>query len=106
MGTITFIEHDGTAHDVDLVEGESLMELATGNGVPGIDGDCGGEASCGTCHVIVDDAWIATTGTRSATEAAMVEMSPECAPNSRLSCQLKARPELDGLRVHLPEYQM
>jgi 2Fe-2S ferredoxin len=106
MGTITFIENDGTSHDVDLVEGESLMELATGNGVPGIDGDCGGEASCGTCHVIVDDAWIATTGTRSDTETAMVEMSPECAPNSRLSCQLKARPELDGLRVHLPEYQM
>lgn len=106
MGTITFVEYDGTAHDVDLVDGDSLMELATGNGIPGIDGDCGGEASCGTCHVIVDEAWIAITGTRSEEESAMIEMSPECAPNSRLSCQLKACSKFDGLTVRLPEYQM
>lgn len=106
MGIITFTEHDGTAHEVDLVEGESLMALATSNGIPGIDGDCGGEATCGTCHVIVDDAWISTTGTRSEEESAMVEMSPECEPNSRLACQLKACPSLDGLKVRLPEYQM
>ncbi|WP_320670278.1 2Fe-2S iron-sulfur cluster-binding protein [Patulibacter defluvii] len=106
MGTITFVEHDGTAHEVELVEGVSLMELATNNGVPGIDGDCGGEASCGTCHVIVDDAWIGTTGTRSDVESAMVEMSAECVPNSRLGCQLRASSDVDGLVVHLPEFQM
>ena len=106
MGTITFIEYDGTSHDVDLVEGASLMELATSNGVPGIDGDCGGEATCGTCHVIVDDAWIATTGTRTDEESQMIEMSPECAPNSRLACQMKACQSLDGLTVRLPEFQM
>ena len=106
MGTITFVEYDGTSHEVDLVEGASLMELATTNGIPGIDGDCGGEASCGTCHVVVDDAWIAATGTRSDTESQMVEMSPECAPNSRLGCQVKACAALDGLVVRLPEFQM
>lgn len=106
MGTITFVEHSGTSHDVDLVDGESLMEIATSNGIPGIDGDCGGEASCGTCHVIVDDAWIGRTGTRSEEEGQMLDMSPECAPNSRLSCQLKACLSLDGLKVHLPEFQM
>lgn len=106
MGTITFVEHDGTQHDVELVDGRSLMELATDSGVPGIDGDCGGEASCGTCHVIVDEAWIERTGTRAEEESAMVEMSSECVANSRLACQLKASAELDGLKVHLPEYQM
>lgn len=106
MGTITFIEHDGTEHEVEFVDGSSLMELATSNGVPGIDGDCGGEASCGTCHVIVDDAWIAVAGTRSDVERQMIEMSPECAANSRLACQLKACPDLDGLKVRLPEFQM
>lgn len=106
MGTITFVEFDGTAHDVELVDGESLMALATGSGIPGIDGDCGGEASCGTCHVIVDDEWTSRTGTRSEAENQMIEMSPECAPNSRLSCQLKASTTLDGLKVHLPEFQM
>ncbi|WP_354701597.1 Ferredoxin-6 [Paraconexibacter sp. AEG42_29] len=105
-GSITFVTHDGTAHEVDLVDGESLMVLATSNGVPGIDGDCGGEASCGTCHVIVDDDWVDRTGTRSDEESQMIEMSPECSPNSRLSCQLKACASFDGLKVHLPEFQM
>lgn len=106
MGTITFVEHDGTPHHVELKEGSSLMELATDHGVPGIDGDCGGEASCGTCHVIVEDAWIATTGTRTELESQMVEMSAECVANSRLGCQVRASSDLDGLVVHLPEFQM
>ncbi|HET9073767.1 MAG TPA: 2Fe-2S iron-sulfur cluster-binding protein [Solirubrobacteraceae bacterium] len=106
MGTITFVAYDGTTHEVEFTAGESLMQLATSHGVPGIDGDCGGEASCGTCHVIIDDAWIATTGTRTELESQMVEMSPECTPNSRLACQITARAEVDGLTVHLPEFQM
>lgn len=106
MATVTFVEYDGTSHDADLVEGESLMEIATGNAIPGIDGDCGGESACGTCHIIVDDAWIGKTGTRSAEENQMLEMSPECEPNSRLACQLKACAGLDGLKVRLPEFQM
>ncbi|MDE0775876.1 2Fe-2S iron-sulfur cluster-binding protein [Nocardioides sp.] len=106
MATVTFVEYDGTSHDVDLVEGESLMELATGNAVPGIDGDCGGDAACGTCHVIVDDEWISSTGRRSDAESQMLDMSSECESNSRLACQVKASASLDGLKVRLPEYQM
>lgn len=106
MATITFVEHDGTSHDVDLVEGDSLMEIATGSAVPGIDGDCGGEAACGTCHVIVDQDWISTTGEASGTETPMLEMSSEATPRSRLACQITASEALDGLTVHLPEYQL
>lgn len=106
MATVTFVEHDGTSHDTDLIEGESLMVIATSSAIPGIDGDCGGESACGTCHIIVDDAWTGTTGTRSADETQMLEMSPECEPNSRLACQVKASAVLDGLKVRLPEFQM
>lgn len=106
MATVTFVEHDGTAHDLELAEGESLMEIATGNGIPGIDGDCGGEAACGTCHVIVDREWISKTGRRSELESQMLEMSPECSANSRLACQVMASDDLDGLTVQLPEHQL
>lgn len=106
MATVTFVDHGGTPHDVDLVEGESLMEIATSNAVPGIDGDCGGEAACGTCHVIVQREWIAKVGQRSALESQMLEMSPECETNSRLACQVIASAGLDGLTVRLPEFQM
>ena len=50
MPRITYVEHDGTAHGVEVADGVSLMEGALGNGVPGIDGDCGGNAACATCH--------------------------------------------------------
>jgi 2Fe-2S ferredoxin len=106
MSTVTFVEHDGTPHDADLVEGESLMEIAMSNAVPGIDGDCGGEAACGTCHIFVDSDWISTTGRRTDEESRMLEMSPECEPNSRLACQVVATAGMDGLKVRLPEFQM
>lgn len=106
MATVTFVEYDGTSHETDLVDGESLMELATSNAVPGIEGDCGGEAACGTCHIIVDNDWISTTGLRTDEESQMLNMSPECATNSRLACQVIATGAMDGLKVRLPEYQM
>lgn len=106
MAHVTFVSFDGTKHETDLVEGESLMSIATENAVPGIEGDCGGEAACGTCHIIVDDAWIDTTGTRTDEEDQMLQMAPECEANSRLACQVRASAELDGLVVRLPEYQV
>lgn len=57
MGVVTFVSHDGEKHEAPLDEGQSLMQIAVDNMVPGIDGDCGGEAACGTCHVIVDAHW-------------------------------------------------
>jgi 2Fe-2S ferredoxin len=57
MAKITYIEHDGTEHIVDVRPGMSLMEGALWNNVPGIFADCGGDGGCATCQVYVDDAW-------------------------------------------------
>ena len=54
MPVVTFIEHDGTQHQVDADEGMSVMEVAMKYDVPGIDADCGGSAVCGTCHCFVE----------------------------------------------------
>lgn len=106
MGSITFIEHDGSEHKVDIEEGRSLMQTALDNSVPGIDADCGGECACGTCHVIVDENWASTIGVASDTEAQMLEMTPEKAVTSRLSCQIPMTEDMDGLIVRIPEFQM
>lgn len=106
MGQLTFIEHDGTAHDVELEPGKSLMQHAVDNMVPGIDADCGGECACGTCHVIVEPAWFAQTGSINPDEQQMLEMTPEGASTSRLACQVPVTETLDGLVVRLPEFQM
>lgn len=103
---VRFIEAAGEEHVVQAQPGISAMEAAIQNGVPGIDGDCGGNAACGTCHVLVDRAWIEAVGTsRSDHEEAMMELIEDAQDNSRLCCQIKLSDALDGLVLHLPEAQ-
>ncbi len=55
MATITYVTHDGEDYPAPVTPGRSLMQIAVDEAIPGIDGDCGGEAACGTCHVVVDE---------------------------------------------------
>jgi 2Fe-2S ferredoxin len=103
MPKVTYITFDGAEHAVDVPTGLSAMEGAVQNAIPGIDGDCGGAAACGTCHVFVDPAWIAKAGTPGSTiEKEMLELTDNVAANSRLSCQIKLTAELDGLMLRMP----
>jgi 2Fe-2S ferredoxin len=106
MPKITFIEHDGTEHVVDVEPGGSVMQAAIDNLVPGIDADCGGECACATCHVLVTDTWTEIVGGPGEREDEMLDLTPERESTSRLSCQVEVRDELDGLIVRLPEFQM
>ena len=106
MSNITFVEHDGTEHVVEIEAGKSLMQIAMDNGVPGIDADCGGACACGTCHVIVKKSWMDRAGSASAEELQMLDMTPEKADTSRLSCQIKMSAAMAGMVLHLPEFQM
>jgi len=105
MAKITYIEHNGTKHTVDVADGLSVMEGAIRNLVPGIDADCGGACACATCHVYIDEAWQEKTGERSAMEESMLDFADGVQNNSRLSCQIKVTADLDGLIVSTPEYQ-
>jgi 2Fe-2S ferredoxin len=106
MGRVTYITHDGERHTVELADGTTVMQGAISNEIPGIDGDCGGCLACGTCHVHIDPQWRAAVGPiASPEEADMLQFSAEVAEDSRLSCQIRMRKELDGLIVHLPEAQ-
>lgn len=105
MAKITYIEHDGTEHVVDVKTGLTVMEGAVKNNIPGIDADCGGACACATCHVYVDEAWTPKTGTKSAMEESMLDFAEGVEPNSRLSCQIKVSDDLDGLVVRMPESQ-
>jgi len=84
----------------DAVIGESLMLAARAHGVDGILGDCGGGCACATCHVYVDADWQDVVGTPDSIEEMTLDMVSDITHgNSRLSCQIAIRPELDGLRV-------
>jgi 2Fe-2S ferredoxin len=105
MAMITYIEHDGTEHVIDVTPGLSVMEGAVKNNIPGIDADCGGACACATCHVYVDEAWMPKVGTASAMEASMLDFAESVQATSRLSCQIKVTDSLDGLVVTTPESQ-
>ena len=105
MPTIVFIEHDGTEHHVDADIGRSVMQAAVDNLVPGIVADCGGSCSCGTCHGFVGREWLAKILPIQSDEGSMLEGILDAAENSRLTCQIKITPDLDGMTVHLPKSQ-
>jgi 2Fe-2S ferredoxin len=105
MAKITYVEHNGAEHVIDVKNGLSVMEGAVKNNIPGIDADCGGACACATCHVYVDESWLDKTGDRSAMEESMLDFAEGVEPNSRLSCQIKVSDELDGLKVTMPESQ-
>ena len=105
MAKITYIEHNGKEHVVEVDNGLSVMEGAVKNLVPGIDADCGGACACATCHVYVDPAWTDKTGTAEGMETSMLEFAEDVEENSRLSCQIEVSDELDGLVVRMPASQ-
>lgn len=106
MAKITYIEFNGTPHELDIQPGTSVMQGAVTHSVRGIIGDCGGACSCATCHVYVDPAWLDKVGEKAAMETALLDEVCDMRPNSRLSCQIKVTDALDGLVVRLPERQV
>jgi 2Fe-2S ferredoxin len=105
MAKITFIQPDGSQQVVDATPGVTVMEAAKINMVPGIEAECGGACACATCHVYVDNAWSEKTGTPSQMEEDMLDFAFDVRESSRLSCQIKVTPGLDGLIVRVPAKQ-
>ena len=105
MPKITYIEHTGKEHVVEVPSGWSVMEGAVKNLIPGIDADCGGACACATCHVHVDSQWAGKLPPKQDMEETMLDFAQELEPTSRLSCQIKVTPELDGLVVRMPRSQ-
>lgn len=105
MVQVIFVSAQGQRQTFDGDVGQSVMEVARRNGVDGIIGECGGCAACATCHVHVDADWLDRVGAPSADEADMLDFAHGRRPDSRLSCQIRLRPGLDGLIVRLPGRQ-
>ncbi len=106
MVQITVIQRSGASSQLDVPEGWSLMQAAVKNGIDGIVAECGGSCVCATCHVYVQQERFAELPPPGEDELELLdEVKAERRPNSRLSCQIKAAPELNGLIVTIPECQ-
>lgn len=82
--------------------GDSVMQLARAAGLPVL-GECNGSLACATCHVVVDPAWAGLLPPISDDEEAMLDTVFDLSPTSRLCCQIRLSPELDGVRMSLPD---
>ncbi|MGI9229120.1 MAG: 2Fe-2S iron-sulfur cluster-binding protein [Gammaproteobacteria bacterium] len=105
MPKVKFIAFDGSETEIDAANDLSLMQAAVNNGITAVVAECGGACSCATCHVHVDKTWFDKLPAPEEMEKEMLEFAVKPQPTSRLSCQIKLRPELDGLVVHTPESQ-
>ena len=105
MAKITYIEHNGTNHTVDVQNGLTAIEGVVQNNIPEIDADCGGSMACATCHVYVKEDWFDKINKKNEGEDDMLDQAYEPKKNSRLSCQIIVSDDLDGLVVDMPEKQ-
>ena len=105
MTKITYIEASGLQHDIDVPVGHTLMEGARDNAIPGILADCSGSCACGTCKVLIGEAWRDRIPAIGEIESATIEMFDEAQPGERLSCQVVVTDDMDGMIVTMPEKQ-
>ena len=107
MPKVTYVSPRGASRTVDVPIGVSVMQAALNHRIDGILGECGGNCMCATCHVYVHAEFLAKLPPLTANEKSMLSIAAEGPEaNSRLSCQLVATPEFDGLVVYLPETQV
>jgi 2Fe-2S ferredoxin len=103
---VIYVGETGQAHAVDADAGESIMSAAVKNGVRGIVGECGGNASCATCHVWVREEYLPLVGVPGETEDDLLDLGvSERRATSRLACQITLTPDLDGVTVDIPPDQ-
>ncbi|SDG05237.1 ferredoxin, 2Fe-2S [Lentzea fradiae] len=96
---------DGNVIELEPEHGESVMDTAVRAGVDGIVGECGGSASCGTCHVFVPEEHLARLDPPEfAEEQTLGYTAVPRTDASRLACQVPAA-DVDGAVLDLPERQ-
>jgi ferredoxin, 2Fe-2S len=106
MSKVTYVSSKGQSTTVDVLDGDSIMEGAVQNNVDGIVGACGGCLQCATCHVYVDEGFLGKLDEIEAEEEVMLQSTAaDRKPNSRLSCQIRLRPDLNGITVTMPDSQ-
>jgi len=105
MAKITYIENNNKEHIVEVPNGNTVMEGAVQNNIPGIDADCGGAMACATCHIYVDQKWYDKIEKKEDGEDDMLDVAFQPNKFSRLSCQIIISDDLDGLIVRMPSKQ-
>lgn len=103
MIKLTLIDPMGEKHELESSIGNSLMELAVNNDVPGINADCGGACACATCHIILPSSLYKNLGEPDEEERDLLDFVDNKEPTSRLACQVNITATMEGIEIIIPE---
>ena len=98
---VVFVAPDGSLREEAATPGERLLDVAQRAGQP-LEGTCGGDLACATCHVIVDAADFDRLSPAREEEEYMLDLVPDARRTSRLACQVRLDAALGKLTVRLP----
>ncbi|MCC2981236.1 MULTISPECIES: 2Fe-2S iron-sulfur cluster-binding protein [unclassified Sphingomonas] len=98
---VRFEAPDGSVVEADASPGQRLLEVGQRVGMP-LEGTCEGQMACATCHVIVAPDDFTRLPKATEEEEDMLDLAPNAARTSRLSCQIVLKSEHNGLTVRIP----
>lgn len=98
---VRFLTRDDAPVEAEARPGERLLDAAQRAGQP-LEGTCGGDMACATCHVIVAAEDFARLPPPRAEEEDMLDLVPAATRHSRLACQIWLDETLDGLTARIP----
>lgn len=101
MIALTFQSPDGTTAHAEAQPGETLLRVGQRAAQP-LEGTCGGQMACATCHVLIDPAYLDHLPPASAEEEDMLDLVPDATRSSRLACQIVMTERLAEMVVRLP----
>lgn len=99
--SLKVVSRDGVESAIEGQVGDSLMEAIRANDIEDLFAICGGSCSCATCHVYVEPAQLGKLPEMGGDEDDLLACSRHRTERSRLSCQIRLAPDLEGLRVEI-----
>jgi ferredoxin len=99
---ITFVDPVGKEHEVQAEVGKHLLDVAHDNNIE-LEGACGGELACATCHLIFEKKIYDTLPEKLDEEDDMLDLAYELTDTSRLGCQITVREDFAGMKVTIPD---
>ena len=105
MVTFIFVEPNGEEVEVECETGTSLLDVAHDHDIE-MEGACGGECACSTCHVILEQGLydsILEDIEIDEEEEDMLDLALGLTDTSRLGCQVKVTDAFEGIKITLPD---
>lgn len=98
---IRMLGPDGSVEEAHGAAGDRLLDLVQAYGFP-LEGTCGGQMACSTCHVILAEADFGRVPPASDEEEDMLDFASGAVRTSRLACQIVLSDAMDGITVRIP----